>query len=226
MINKSFTSILSFYFAFFQIIIYISEFLTSKEIRGYCPSQTNSTAILNNIINIGKEKFRYANFASYSNGDMVFLTTAYLGVNNKSPQKTRIFYGFKKNGRPLLNGSYFYSIEMNITNENNELNETNITKLNRNKYEGESLVIRESGNTTEKKEYLMSLSKKISYVEIYDFENEIIYKKDLTLFTNCTDQIYSYRHAFIPLLSNDSNYYYLLGFINTYFQMILIIIIY
>ena len=145
---------------------------------------------------------------------MVFLTTSYLGVNNILPQKTRIFYGFKKNGRPLLNGSYFYSIEMNITNENQELNETNKTKLNRNKYEGESLVIRESGNITDKKEYLISLSKKISYVEIYDFENEIIYKKDLTLFANCTDQIYSFRHAFIPILSNDSNYYYLLGFIN------------
>ena len=219
MINSSFTSILSFYFSFFQIIIYISEFLASKENTGYCQLETeiNSTKILNRIINIGRKDFRYVNFASYSNGDMVFLTTAYLGLDNKKPQKTRIFYGFKKNGRPLFNGSYFYSFEMNITPEIEEINEENITIKtikHRNKYEGESLVIKESGNITDKKEYLMSLSKKFSFVEIYDFENEITYKKDLNIFANCTELIFSYRHAFFPLFSNDTNYYYILGFIN------------
>ena len=182
MINKSFTSILSFYFSFFQIIIYISEFLAFKENTEYCKSEIdmNSTTILNNIINIGREKFRYVNFASYSNGDMVFLTTAYLDVGNINPQKTRIFYGFKKNGRPLLNGSYFYSFEMNVTNEIkeiNEINETNKTILYRNKYEGESLVIRESRNITDKKEYLMSLSKNFLLLKFMILKKKLHIKK-------------------------------------------------
>jgi hypothetical protein len=142
-------------------------------------------------------------------------------MGNINPQKTRIFYGFKKNGRHLLNGSYFYSFEMNVTNEIKEINETNKTILYRNKYEGESLVIRENRNITDKKEYLMSLSKKFSFVEIYDFEKEITYKKDLNIFANCTFPIFSYRHAFIPLLSNDTNYYYLFGFINNQSRFII-----
>ena len=45
------------------------------------------TQCLTNVIKIGKEYFRYINFVSYSNGDMVFLTTA-------NPKKNeRIFYG-------------------------------------------------------------------------------------------------------------------------------------
>ena len=203
MIDNSFRRIISFSFSFFQIIIYITEFLISKEENiEYCPSKTDigSTKILNNIINIGRKNFRYVNFASYSNGDMVFLTTSYLG--NSTEQNTKIFYGFEQNGRPLINESYFYSFQLNES------------IIDREKHEGESLVIKQSGNNTDKKEFLLTLSKKFSFVEIYDFEKEIIYKKDLNIFANCTYNITSFRHAFIPLSSNDTNYYYLFGFIN------------
>ena len=208
MINSPFTSIL-FYFSFFQIIIYISEFLASKENTVCCSSETdiNSTKILNNIISIERENFRYVNFASYSNGDMVFLTSSFRGSN--LDKKTRIFYGFKKNGRPLLNGSYFYSIEINETRPVRE------------KFETETLAIKESGNTTSKKEYLMSWSRMVSLAEIYDFENKIIYKKNLENLTNSTSNISSYHHAFIPLISNDTNYYYILGFINANSQYVI-----
>ena len=113
-----------------------------------------------------------------------------------------IFYGFKKNGRPLINNTYFYSIELNPKIENKE------------KRESESLVIKESGNNTFNKEYVISISKKFSFVEIYDFENEIIYKKDINKFAKIEYNIHSYRHALIPLYSNDTNYYYLFSFIN------------
>ena len=202
MINNAFTNILSFIFSFFQIIIYISEFLASKENTGYCLSETdiNSTKILNKIINVGRKNFIYVNFASYSNGDMVFLTTSYL--SNDLDKKTRIFYGFKKNGRPLLNDSYSYSIEINETMPVRE------------KYESESLVIKESGNTTGNNEYLMSWSRMESLAEIYDFEKKNIYIKNLENLTNCKSKIVSLLNPFIPLISNDTNYYYILGFIN------------
>ena len=209
MINNAFTNILSFSFSFFQIIIYISEFLASKENTGNCLSETeiNSTKILNNIINVGREKFTYVNFASYSNGDMVFLTTSYKG--DQLAKKTRIFYGFKKNGRPLLNDSYSYSIEINETMPVRE------------KYESESLVIKESGNTTGNNEYLMSWSRMVSLAEIYDFEKKIIYKKNIENLINSNINILSFSHAFIPLISNDTNYYYILGFINSQSQYII-----
>ena len=202
--NNAFTSIFSFCFSFFQIIIYISEFLTTQENAGYCHSEIdiNSTKILNNIINIGRKNFIYVDFASYSNGDMVFLTTSYLGSD--LDKKTRIFYGIKKNGRPLLNDSYLYSLE---------INETKLDK-DKEKYEGSSLVIKESGNTSDKNEYLMSWSRMDSFAEIYDFEKGIIYKKNVTNFIKGTSNIASLNHAFISLFSNDTNYYYLLGFIN------------
>ena len=188
--KNSFINILFFNFSFFQVIIYFSNYLF-KESLSYC--SFNSTN-LDNIINVEKQNFRYVNFATYSNGDMVFLTTEY--KEGTSAQNTRIFYGLKKNGRPLFNDSYFYSKETN----------------NYAKWESESLVVKESGNCNNKTEYLMSFSKNNLYVEVYNFTNGIIYRKKLQNFLNST--IISYRHAFISLFSNDSNYFYLLGFIN------------
>ena len=190
--KNSFINILFFNFSFFQVIIYFSNYLF-KECLSYC--SFNSTK-LTNIINIKREYFRYVNFATYSNGDMIFVTNAY--KKGDSIQNTRIFYGIKKNGRPLFNDSYFYSTEIN-----GQLAEDG-------KWESESLVVKESGNS--KKEYLMSLGKDNSVVEIYNFINGKIYSKQLQNFLNNT--IVSFRHAFISLFSNDSNYFYLLGFIN------------
>ena len=184
---------LFFNFSFFQAIIYFSNYLF-KESLSYCSFNSNK---LTNIINIGKENFRYVNFASYSNGDMVFLTSSYILINYLNPSKNeRIFYGLKKNGRPLFKDSYFYST----------------TVTDGSKYESESLVVKESGNNNNETEYLMSFAKESSFVEIYDFKKGITYKKNLQKFLDNT--ISSYRHAFISLFSNDTNYFYLLGFIN------------
>ena len=51
------------------------------------------TQFPNKIIIIGEEKFRYINFLTLSNGDMIIETSPY-PANNK-----RIFYGLKSNGR-------------------------------------------------------------------------------------------------------------------------------
>ena len=99
--KKNFSiKILFFNFSFFQAIIYFSNYLF-KESLSYCSFNSNN---LTNIINIEKEYFRYVNFATYSNGDMVFLTSSYNYFDNPY-KKERIFYGLKKNGRPLFKGS-------------------------------------------------------------------------------------------------------------------------
>ena len=198
--KKFFINISFFNSPFFLLMIYLPNFLFT-EILSFC----NMNSInLTSIINAGPEYFRYLNFANYSNGDMVFLSTSLKQYD--AIQNMRIFYGLTKNGRPLFNGSYFYS-----TNVSEEIKENS-------KYESESLVVKESGK--DNSEYLMSLSKCDTFAEIYNFKNGAIYKKNLHDFVNDANSGYkdndinSYRHAFIPLFSNDSNYYYLLGFIN------------
>ena len=194
-------NILLFNSSFFQIMIYISNFLF-KESLSSCNINSNN---LTNIINAGPEYFRYLNFANYSNGDMVFLSNSF--KQNDIIQNIRIFYGLTKKGRPLFNDSYFYSTNVN---ENN---------IENGKYESVSLVVKESGDN--KNEYLMSFSKSNTFAEIYNFENGTIYRKPIHDFVNnansepnSNNTIKSYRHEFISLFSNDCNYFYLLGFIN------------
>ena len=45
-------------------------------------------------------------------------------------------------------------------------------------------------------------------------KKRIIYIKNLENLTNCKSKIVSLLNPFIPLISNDTNYYYILGFIN------------
>ena len=146
---------------------------------------------LNNII-IFEEDFRYLSFANNSNGDMIFLLTAY------PHNEKRIFYGIKKNGRPFFQNetSYFYS--MNSTKE-----------IGEKKFESDTLVIKLSDKS--EKEYLISTGTQYSYAEIYDFENNKVNKKKIDSFAN-NYNVYSLRNMGIFLSSNISGYYYLFGF--------------
>ena len=166
--------------------------------------EINNTIIktqwLTQIINIGELGYRYINIVSYSNGDMVFLASSFPRSNG------RIFYGINKDGRPFFNNQstnekeYIYKMEVNQTD-------------NCYKYEGESSVIKLSGkNNNSGKEYLVSTSKRDSFIEIYDFDNNIIYQKDFKIFTN-NWIVQSFRYCFISLISDDNiDFYYLLGF--------------
>jgi hypothetical protein len=154
----------------------------------------NNRNIEYNVIYFKEEDFLFLSFANYSNGDMIFSSTA------KPENEKRIFYGFKKNGRPFFQNetSYFYSM--------------NSTKLKdwEKKFESDSLVIKLSDRS--EKEYLLSIGKKESFCEIYDFENNEIYKKSMENFTDNNNYIGSYRNMGIFLFSNSSGHYYLFGF--------------
>ena len=148
---------------------------------------------ISNII-LFEQDFQYLSFANYSNGDMIFLSTA-----NHQTEK-RIFYGFKKNGRPFFQNetSYFYSM-----NSAKEISSEQ-------KFESDSLVIKL--NNESEKEYLLSTGNKESFCEIYDFENKEIYKKSMQNFSNNSNYTGSYRNMGIFLFSNSSGHYYLFGF--------------
>ena len=177
-----------------------SIFCTKNEFNSSICSIENEiikTQWLNNIISIEISYLRYVSFASFSNGDMI------LQVGTFPNSYFRIFIGFQKNGRCLFKNqtSYHYLF---YADQDIDIYE---------KYESQNIVIKLSGNENNKtKEYLMSVSKMNSFVEIYDFEHDKIYQKILYKFSKMK-YIDSYQNMAIPLFSNTSDYYYLFGFI-------------
>ena len=163
---------------FFQIVIHelngceINEpFLKGTSCVNYkektCKIDNDIAKIqfLNNIIWIGEENYRYVNFALFSNGDMIIETTNIPGT------KKRIFYGMKKDGRELFYKDNKWSSNYNMEGEDI-------------RYEAEIFVVKINGGTGEEnneKEYLVSIAKKKQYAELYDFENDKIYKKDSSI---------------------------------------------
>ena len=100
MTKNSFKSMISFTFSFFQIIIYILDYVNAENMNSY-PSITNFNYTDLTIIDIRINYFRFVNFASYSNLDNVILLAPFNG------KEGIIFYGFKENGRPFFN-DYLY----------------------------------------------------------------------------------------------------------------------
>ena len=158
------------------------------------------TQWLNNIIRIGGLTYRYINFGTYSNGDMVVETTCY------PPKTKRYFYGLKKNGRPFFT---------NKTTQNEtpyNLIETNEFSYTGGLFEAESIVIKSSevGNGNGK-EYFLSIAKLECSVELYDFENNKFYYRSLKKFTTY-ENIKTFRHAVFPFPAGNNKYFYFIGF--------------
>ena len=155
------------------------------------------TQWLNNIIVIGDLYYRYINFASYSNGDLVIQTTSF-------PASTyRKFYGLKENGRPFF------------TNNNQET--PYFTKEIPEDYygilESESLIVKTSSDG---KEYFFCASKLECYAEMINLRNndDYVYKSSVGNFAGITD-VKSLRHASISLSNIANNYYYIFAFIGS-----------
>ena len=172
-----------FSISFFQIFIII--FILSKSF------ERNKTHIYSNsIIILNGYNLRYVNLASNSNGDMIFYSTAY-------PNTTlRAFYGFKNDGRPFFkNENYSYFIFSSKSPQEN--------------YESRIFFIepKNSGG----KQYLISVGKANSYVEIYDFDSNGIYDKSISKFYKL-DPVLSLRNEAILIDKNTSGHYFLFGF--------------
>ena len=158
------------------------------------------TQRLNNIISFGEKNYRFLAFGTYSNGNMIIETTSCL------KSRKRIFYGLKKNGKPFFKN--------NITNEETSFYSINVKSDNYYQLEIDGLVIKLSGETNNGKEYFFSMSKLQGLVEIFDFDNNTVYSKQIKDFTSIKHAI-TKRHAIIPLYNTSSEYYYLIAFIGT-----------
>ena len=155
---------------------------------------------LNNIIMIGGLSYRYINFGTYSNGDMVVETTCY-------PAKSqRYFYGLKKNGRP------FFTNKTTQDETPYNLIETKEFSYSGGLYEAESIIIKSSedgdGNG---KEYFLNIGKLDCSVELYDLEKNTFYYKSLKKFTTY-EYIKTFRHTIFSFPAGNNKYLYFIGF--------------
>ena len=141
------------------------------------------TQFPNNIIIVGEITFRYLNFMTFSNKDMVFETSSY-PMNNK-----RIFYGLKQNGR--------YYFKKNNSEEETPFNYLIAAKEEEGKLESINYNIK-----IKKKEYIISIGRLNSYSELFNFDaNKIFSKKSEDLFYY---KIYNMRPNLIPI-NKESN---------------------
>ena len=154
----------------FHIIIMEESTINNTIIRTQFP---------NNIIIVGGFSFRYLNFISFSNEDMIFETSSF-PTNNK-----RFFYGLKKNGR-----DYF--------KKNNSEEETPFYYLIA-ENEGEGKLESTNYNLMiNNKEYIISIGRINSYTEIFNFDtNQIISCKTTDLFGGI--DIYNLRPNLIQI---------------------------
>ena len=153
------------------------------------------TQWLNNIIKFGDINYRYLSFGSFSSGDILVEATS------RPKSENRLFYGLKQNGRPLFT----------IKPSNNESAHYTMVGLKDNgQYEMEGFVFKSSEENNKGTEYFFSFSKLSGYAEIFDFEKDKVYYKQVKEFTGI-DYVKTLRHAIVPL-STTSDYNYLMGF--------------
>ena len=143
------------------------------------------TQWLNNGIFIGNECSQFIIIDKYSNGDIVIF------VEDSAQTPNRFFYGLKKNGRPLFSGETPYKT---MTAES-------VKAIS---YQDQACIITTNSN---KKEYFLSVAKDDHYVELYDFENNLIYKRKVSEFAG--EKIYD-RVGFIMNRKEENDEYSIL----------------
>ena len=168
-------------------------------------NQIIKTQWLNNIIPFGELSYRYINFATYENGDMI------LETNSFPPLSKRIFFGLKQSGRPyfISNDTYWNETLFYSQNVIDKENSDNIIG----RFESETLIVKHNDT---KKEYYLGVSKYECKVELFDFWNENNFYKTSREFTENKD-IKSFRHSLFPLSnkSNNNEHYYIFSFVGS-----------
>ena len=148
---------------------------------------------MSNIICIGDNGFRYVNFATLSNNDMVIEITALPGNGQ------RLFYRLDTEGN-----QYFSTIIVSSQTETSNF-----------KYESQIFPI--YINDQQKKEYLISIGKGKYFTELYDLSsNELISQIETTSFLGDIQMSSIFQFGFNYFYEN--NYYNLFGFCDDAFN--------
>lgn len=171
---------------------------------GICTVENDiiKTQWFTSFINFTEEDYLYTLITTTENGDVIASSTRY-----EEPNTSKYYYGLKKNGRP-----YF----------NNNGEESSIKKIESDtiRYEGNIFGIKLKGNNNNK-EYIIGFGIYEAYFELYDFDNNMIYKKPGTNFFNT---YYNYFHSAAILKIEGKDNYYIIGIIeknenNYYFNL-------
>ena len=140
----------------------VSQYCTKEQLKsGECSIDNDiiKRQWLNNIILFEGEKFKYFNFVISPYGDMIFDTHSYPCTTK------RLFYGLKQNGR-------YYFKQEDTSEETPYFNLTTDSYKIDKKESINSFFISNEGN-----KYILSISYKDLYTELFDFENNKIYSK-------------------------------------------------
>ena len=154
---------------------------------------------VDNIIRIGEETYRYFQFSTNLNGDMIIDLSS--DSTDSSIFTVRKFYGLKNNGR-------FYFTQNNEETPFFSLTSTITTYR---KVNSVSYFIQLSGDNYYGKECIFSLSKGSSVVDLYDLDNNQITSSLSLLFSR--KNIASIVNVFFKSKYRpDSKYYYILAY--------------
>ena len=163
----------------------------------------SNTNILNNIVLVGDDNFRYVNFATNSQGDLYFATTQYPDGNN-----IRKFYVINKNGKYKYkdnNGDDTPFLTIIASGQSSNYQE---------RLEAEILFVKLS-DSSDNKEYLSAIGYLYSYFEIYDMDSKSIIGQtkvsDVLEHEINSDSFTFFQQKFLT----DKNYY-IVAFISHY----------
>ena len=154
------------------------------------------TQYLNNMIQFSPGVLKYVDITTTLKGDLLVEATS----SDDSQKNIRYFYGLKQNGR-----GYFKD-----KTTNKEISSYSLTNAQIRNYESFIFTII-LNDTEDNNEYLINISKDAATnLELYDFNNDIIYEKVLSEFFH-TNSVICMRASVIKI--SDSDYNYILGII-------------
>jgi len=143
-------------------------YCTEKEYKnGICKIDNSiiKNQWLTNIIMIGEPNYRFLNIANFSNGTMIVEVSS----EKDDHLNKRIFFGLNVDGSFLFEGNEGnHQIKIEVDGEPNTR-----------KY-AENFVVKIDDENMGTKEYLVSVPNEDQYAELYDFDNDRIYKQNST----------------------------------------------
>ena len=178
---------LQFYISIFLFLIHI-KITIGQNCR--INDLITNTECFNNVFIFNNKPYRAGNFAINKNGDLII---------EYSTGRSRLFFGFKKDGHFFFNGeNHTREIETIISNDEDVFA----------RYESKNIFISLEDDINKEKQYLFSISTYITLSELIDLENNnytVIASENFA-----GNRIFSFRFSILETQKNNTNIYFLI----------------